>query len=220
MTMNTSFVPPHLHVPRSPARWNTQADPATWQWDAVSPLPPFILADGGGPAAQQTTTRVCYDDQALYVRFDCDDRDIWGSYTRRDDPIYDEEVVELFISPSAAAPTRYYEFEISPNGVLLDAIIHNPTSKRADLVIDTSWNPTIHWQAERADAAGRWCAILIIPWEVIAPVGELPNTWRANFYRIERPRDAAPEFSCWSPTLTEPADFHKPAFFGTLELGD
>ena len=53
---------------------------------------------------------------------------------------------------------------------------------------------------------------------MIAPAGELPDTWRANLYRIERPRDAAPEYSCWSPTLTDPADFHKPARFGVLRL--
>ena len=42
--------------------------------------------------------------------------------------------------------------------------------------------------------------------------------WRGNFYRIERPHDAEPEFSGWSPTMTDPADFHKPAYFGILEL--
>jgi hypothetical protein len=47
----------------------------------------------------------------------------------------------------------------------------------------------------------------------------IANCWRANFYRIERPHDAEPEFSCWSPTMSDPADFHKPAYFGVLEIG-
>ena len=59
-----------------------------------------------------------------------------------------------------------------------------------------------------------WWAELSIPWEKPSKI------WRANFYRVERPRDGAPEFTCWSPTLTNPADFHKPARFGLLELGD
>ena len=49
-------------------------------------------------------TQVCYNQQALFVRFDCDDRDIWGISTQRDDPIYDEEVVEVFIGPGEATP--------------------------------------------------------------------------------------------------------------------
>jgi hypothetical protein len=185
----------------------------------VSALPPFILANGSQPALQQTAARVCYDDDALYIRFDCWDRDIWGTYTQRDDPIYDQEVVEVFIAPGSAAPTRYYEFEVSPDGVLLDALIDNSTSRRADLRVDCAWDcPGLRWRAERDDAAGGWWAALAIPWQAIGPPGPPAIIWRANFYRIERPRDGEPEFSCWSPTYTEPADFHKPACFGILYL--
>jgi hypothetical protein len=210
---------PHLYVPPAPQSWNTQADPAAWNWADVPALSPFILADGSGPARQQTTARVCYDPQALYVRYDCNDTDIWGTYTRQDEAIYDEEVVEIFIGPGAADMVHYFEFQVSPNEVLLDARVHNPTWQRAELVVDVSWNcPGIRWRAGRDDQAGHWWAILIIPWAAIAPPGEFPWLWRANFYRIERPHHALPEFSCWSPTMTDPADFHKPAYFGVLEL--
>jgi hypothetical protein len=191
-----------------------------WPWESVPVLPPFILADGSGPAKQQTRARVCYDAEALYVRFDCDDRDIWGTCTQRNDPIYDEEVVEVFLGSGEADPVRYFEFEISPNGVLFDARIYNPTSQRSELEWDESWDcPGIRWQAARDDVANRWWAAIAIPWVAVGPPGDLPSVWRANFYRIERPRDAEPEYSCWSPTMTEPADFHKPAYFGVLELG-
>lgn len=209
---------PQLSVPRAPASWGAQAQ-AAWNWAGVPALPPFTLADGSGPAGQQTVARVCYDSQTLYARFDCDDRDIWGTYTRRDEPIYDEEVVELFLSPGEADPVRYFEFEVSPNGVLLDAAVYNPTGQRAELEVDFSWNcPGLRWQAVRDDAAGHWWALLAIPWAAVGASDKLPVVWRANFYRIERPRDAGPEFSCWSPTMTDPADFHKPAYFGLLKL--
>lgn len=210
---------PRWRVPRMPPSWDTQTDPATWDWADVPSLPLFILADGSGPATQQTVARVCFDSQALYVRYDCDDHDIWGTYTQRDEAIYDEEVVEIFVGPGEADPVRYFEFEVSPNEVLLDARIYNPTSQRTDLQLDIPWNcPGIRWRAGRDDAARHWWAVLVIPWAAVAPPGDLPPVWRANFYRIERPRDAAPEFSCWSPTMTDPADFHKPAYFGILEL--
>jgi hypothetical protein len=207
------------HVPRTPESWQTQADLSTWVWDEVPPLPPFTLADGSGPARQQTVTRVCYDDQALYVRFDCQDEDIWGTYTQRDEPLYDEEVVELFLAPGAEDPVSYYEIEVSPNGVLFDAQVYNPTSQRADMQVGLDWDcPGIRWEARRDDAARHWWATLVVPWSAVAPPGDLPIIWRANFYRIERPRSAEAEFSCWSPTLTQPADFHKPAYFGRLIL--
>jgi hypothetical protein len=217
--MNTPAELPHLIVPRAPASWEGRADAAATGWESVPALPPFRLADGSALAAQQTVVRACYDDWGLYARFECDDRDIWGSYTQRDDPIYDEEVVELFISAGAATPTRYYEFEVSPNGVLLDALIDNPTARRADMRVDFGWDCAgLRWQAGRDDAAGRWWALLGIPWAAIV-AADRPDESRANNYRIERPRDAPPEFSCWSPTYTAPADFHKPACFGILRLG-
>jgi hypothetical protein len=185
----------------------------------VPALLPFRLADGSGPAIQQARVRLCWDDGSLHVRFDCEDRDAWGTYRRRDDPVYEEEAVEAFLAPGEEVPARYFELEVSPLGVLFDARIDNPTSRRADMTGDPSWDcPGLRWAAGRGSVRQDWWAALSIPWRGIAPPGEPPRIWRANFYRIERPHDGEPEFSCWSPTLTQPADFHQPARFGFLEL--
>ena len=211
---------PRLLVPRVPASWDLSADLLSWRWDEVPQLPPFILADGSGVAQQQTIARVCRDSRALYVRFDCFDSDIWGTYTQRDDPIFDEEVVEVFLSCGPKLAQNYYEFEVSPNGVLLDARIHNPTALRRDLQVDCTWDcPGLRWQATRNDSGGRWQAILVIPWSSISGADSSAILYRANFYRIERSRGSGPEFSCWSPTFTAPADFHKPEYFGMLDIG-
>jgi Carbohydrate-binding family 9 len=192
---------------------------ASSSWRDLPALPPLLLADGSGPAAQQTSVRACWDEAALHIRFDCEDRDAWGTYQRRDEPVYEEEAVEVFLAPGEEDPTRYLEFEVSPLGVLFDARIHNPTSLRADLVADVAWDcPGIRWEVGRGTQRQDWWAVLVLPWAGIYPGGNLPLVWRANFYRIERPRDGSPEFSCWSPTLTRPADFHKPARFGVLTL--
>lgn len=208
-------------LPKTPKSWQLSSDPTHWDWEEIPALSPFNLYDNSGLATHQTITRVCCNQQALYLRFDCIDYDIWGTYTQRDEPIYDEEVVELFIGHGLENPINYYELQVSPNGVLFDAKISNPTSTRADLIVDTSWDcPEIQWLAKRNDADNHWMAMLVIPWEDITQEGTLPKVWRANFYRIERPRDAQPEYSCWSPTMAEPADFHKPAYFGILRLPD
>lgn len=187
-------------------------------WRALDAITPLILADGSAPAIQQTRVRMCCDERALYVRFDCDDRDIWGTLTQRDEAIYNEEVVEIFIGIGAEQPVNYFEFQVSPNGVLFDATIYNPTSTRDNLKWDETWLcPGIQWMAQRDDAKNSWWGAFAIPWASISD-GKIPQVCRANFYRIERPRDAAVEYSCWSPTLTEPADFHKPARFGFLEF--
>ena len=46
-----------------------------------------------------------------------------------------------------------------------------------------------------------------------------PGTvWRVNFYRIERGDET--EFTAWSPTYRDPADFHVPDCFGELVFVD
>jgi hypothetical protein len=188
-------------------------------WDDIPPLSPFLLADGSGPALHQTVARLCWDDEGLHVRFECEDRDAWGTLTRRDDPIWQEEAVEVFLAPGEEDPVRYAEFEVSPAGVLFDALIHNPTGLRTDMTADVAWDcPGLRWESGRGVERQDWWAVLSIPWAGVTPAGPVPRVWRANLYRIERPRDGAAEFSGWSPTLTAPADFHKPARFGVLEL--
>ena len=210
---------PTLHVPQVTTDWNAGADPFHWDWAQAAPLPPLLLADGSGPAQQQTVTRICYNRQMLFVRFDCADTDIWGTYTQRDDAIYDEEVVEIFIAPGDATPVDYYEFEVSPNGVLLEVFAHNPTGDRAQMQLDFTWDCAgLQWVAQRDDAQNQWRVIYALPWASIGAPADLPTIWRANFYRIDRPRNGEPEFSCWSPTMIDPADFHRPGYFGYLSL--
>ncbi|MFL6194171.1 MAG: carbohydrate-binding family 9-like protein [Thermoanaerobaculia bacterium] len=202
---------PRFAVPRRPAE--------PWSWEEIPCLPAFQLADAGAPAVHQTRARLCWDDEALHVRFDCEDLDAWGTFSRRDDPIWREEAVEVFLAPGPDDPVDYFEFEVSPLGVLFDATIHNPTSLRADLKGDPSWDcPGVRWSAGPGGLRQDWWAEISIPWRGLVPAGDIPRLWRANFYRIERPRGGEAEFSAWSPTRTAPADFHKPAYFGLLEL--
>ncbi len=220
--------PPRLRVPRidggafSPS--GTAAEGlATFPWERAAVAGPLLLANGSAAAAQATVVQVAWTDAALWVRFDCADRDAWGTYRRRNDPIYSEEAVEVFLAPGEADPHEYWELEVSPLGVIFAAHVHNPTWRRADLVADTSWPCRgLAWRAAPTGRNEDWQAAMAIPWPALVAPGRqgspLPRRWRANFYRIERPRDGAAELSCWSPTLTAPPDFHVPARFGLLEL--
>jgi len=219
---------PRWRVPRLPAETAAGGPLAGLPWRSIPPLSPFQLADGSGPARQQTAARLAWDDTALYIRFDCEDRDAWGTMRRRDDPVYQEEAVEIFLAPAPdpmdAAPAGYFELEVSPLGTLFDAWIDNPDSRRDTLRADPGWDcPGLRWETGRGEAREDWWAALALPWSSLMsdrpPGGPPPAVWRANLYRIERPRDGSPpEWSAWSPTLATPPDFHRPARFGYLEL--
>lgn len=203
-----------------PAAWQSVSDLSLLDWSLLPVLSPFILADGSRPASQQTSLRLGYTARYLFAHFSCQDHDIWGNYTRRDDPIYNEEAVEIFIAPGEKDPLDYFEFEVSPKGVLFDALIHNPDGKNnPHMSGNVSWDcPGIVWQVWQDDTQQRWWAALVIPWRSLTAEVELPKAWRANFYRIERPHGSDAEYSCWSPVMTPVADFHRPARFGIIRV--
>ncbi len=194
-------------------------------WEGIPTVGDFILSDGSGPARFQTHARMCWDDAHLYISFESIDPDIWGTFFERDEPIYEEEVVEAFIDPDSDLKV-YYEFQTSPHGTLFDAIIHNPTGDRKDMTGDTSWNCEGWKSSVRVDGTLSFRNDLDTSWTVewaipFASLGAMPHTppddgdeWRINLYRIDRtPKD---EYSCWSPTLAVPANFHVPTQFGKI----
>jgi hypothetical protein len=167
---------------------------------------------------QATALRVCHDGERLYLAFDCVDRDVWGTLRGRNAPIYEEEVVEAFLAPSRD-PRRYFELESSPLDAWWEGEIDNPDGRRQTMRTDLDWVCAGWQRAIRVGGAG-WSAEWAVPFAALgAPSPCGGERWRANFYRIERPRGAPPELSAWSPTFADPAEFHLPARFGVLEFG-
>jgi hypothetical protein len=189
-------------------------DASSW---SRAPVLALLRAQDGAEPRQATTVRIAHDVDALLVRFDCEDRDIWATHVRRDAPLWEEEVVELFIAPGEDDPSDYVEIEVNPLGAIFDARVTNPHGRRDTMRVDATWDAAGLKASVHRPSPGSWRAELVIPWGELC-AGTPPRVWRANFFRIERPRDEDPEFSCWSPTITNPPDFHKPASFGRLVL--
>jgi len=75
-----------------------------------------------GPARSPTSAKLTYDKNHLYIAIEACDKDIWATFTDRDDDLWYEDVLEAFFKPDDTKPT-YYEFEFSPRNVVLDLII-------------------------------------------------------------------------------------------------
>ncbi len=194
-------------------------------WSRVDPVGGFLLADGSGEPQLPTEVRACWDKRNLYLAFVAIDTDIWGKMRERDDPIYEEEVVEVFLC-SGGDVTRYYEFEFSPHNVVFDAKIECPESgDRSRMKADVGWDceglqsavAVVGTLDDARDVDERWTVEVALPFSQIGRDGRAPVEgvrWRMNLYRIDRGGEG--EFSCWSPTLADPPNFHVPARFGHL----
>ena len=178
-------------------------------------LPRLQLKDAvnGGEPRLSTSVRVGLREGILLVRFDARDAGVVATLTERDGPLWTEDVVEVFLSPEDP-PRLYYEFEVNPLGALFDARVESPDLSRATMRVEPTWTcPGFSARVRRSRQA--WSALLRIPLAPMAP-GQIPSSWRANFYRVDRGKPE--EYSAWSPTFADPPDFHVPERFGSLSL--
>ena len=68
-----------------------------------------------------TVAQIAYDQDNLYIAFTCNDPDVWGDFTERDQHLWTEEAVEVFIDTDTILNT-YVEIEVTPNNILLTVI--------------------------------------------------------------------------------------------------
>jgi len=182
-------------------------DPA---WKSATPLTLVDSLDGR-PTQLRTTARLTWDDEALYVAFECEDPDVWGTFRKRDDPIYTQEAVEIFIDADGDGKT-YDEIEVSPHNVVFDAYF--PARRQGmDLSWDSGLQSAVKVNGTVDDASDRdqgWTVEMRIPLARLHSVPRLPpqpgDRWRFNLYRLEMPDRKNAQGQAFSPLFV--GDFH------------
>jgi hypothetical protein len=187
-----------------------------WAIPAACSRAALRRATDGETPRLPTSVAVYFDEEYLTVVFSGTDDDVVATYLEHDAPLYEEDVVELFLAPDQ--PTRYFEIEVNPLGTTFDAIIDSPDGVRATMKTDLAWSCERLFAAIRRDGSAV-DTVIRVPFSSLGRSAPSNNeTWRANFYRIDRGTARAAEFSAWCPTLKTPADFHVPAAFGVLRF--
>lgn len=175
----------------------------------------------GAPTTRRTTFRMKYDGTNLYVGFWCEDPDVWGTLLKKDDPIYNEEVVEVFFDADGDGKT-YNELQVSPHNVNFDASF---VARRSDLETAMKWESGMKTAVfikgtldDGSDQDEFWSAEMQIPIASLTSVPRLPqpgDRWRFNAYRLEHlVHGKSIEGQSFSPLFV--GDFHALPRFGWL----
>ena len=135
-------------------------------------------------------------DEYFYFAFACQDADMWSIFTAEDDPLWSEEVVEIFIDPDGDGK-HYLEVEVSPSNVVVDLLIYS---------VSPQWQSFKDWDIAGLKTAVQthgtvndslqldhgWTVEIAIPWAAMTDSvtgGARPtdgDIWRLNLYHIER----------------------------------
>ncbi len=192
-------------------------------WAAVPSVGPFKFSWHTRGEQEQTTARLLWDDEYLYVSYVCDDAHISAEFTERDEPVYRDDCVELFTAPNPNRPLDYFNFEMNVRAALLDQ--HHPEGRFSGL--KDEWNSSGVKVAARIagtlnedrDRDCYWVLEAAIPWSNFAGVAEsLPpqpgDVWRLNLNRCGGKTNE--QYSQWSSSATPKPDFHVPERFGQV----
>ncbi len=203
-----------------------KADDPLWQQAAVITL---ADADTGKPPHQATTVRLLYNQKYLYVAYVCAADTVRATLSKRDEPLYTEDVVETFLAPSGSFRS-FYEIEVSPLNTILDSyqlsysltdgsyrkLSFNPAYTCTDLLTKVFVDGVLN----QARGAKRWTVEKAIPFtSIVGRDNIVPNAgdrWRANFCRIDFSAPDEPAFSSWSPLGGH--DFNRSYRFGWIEF--
>lgn len=173
----------------------------------------------GFPFRPETTAWVAADENHLFVRFDVVGPGLKAEFDRLNEPVWQDSCVEVFLA--TADGQGYRNFELNCTGTLLSAF---QTARGVDTepISETDAGTVLR---HASVAPGRfteipgehsWSVTAGIPFALLG-YDSRPRMLRGNFYKCA---DGSrwPHYLCWSPIDTPAPDFHRPEFFGTLEL--
>jgi hypothetical protein len=191
-------------------------------WAKAPSIRTFLSNRDAAPAPFKTRAMVLYDDTFIYFSFSSEDENVWATMRERDQHLWNEEVVEVFLQADPAQ-RNYIEIEVNPLGTVLDIYL---LDRRKNLPY-RSWNSEkLRWAVRvdgTVDGVGGdrgWTCEIALPLEDVVTAPNRPprpgDRWRMNLFRVEsRPRAAG---AAWSPTMQ--GDFHVPSMFGEIIFSD
>lgn len=141
------------------------------EWEGAASSADFVqkFPREGAEPSEQTTLRLSYDDDAVYVAFECRQTTapIVARLARRDTPVPSDSVTVTL--GTRADGRSAFEFSVNAAGVLTDGVRFNDTSYSAE------WDE--NWQASTAATDSGWSAELRIPLRILRFAAVPDQAW-------------------------------------------
>lgn len=160
--------------------------------------------------------KLCYDDEALYVHLEAEEKNIRATFTGLLDEVCEDSCLEFFFAP-IDGDRRYFNIEMNPNGAMYLGF-GECCERLVRLICE---EPVIRPVINRTESG--WDVTYAIPFEFVrrffptfAPTAG--TVAHGNFYKCGGKTDPK-HHMCWSPVVPRPFSFHNPDIFGALYFG-
>ncbi len=209
-------------------------------WEAAPWTDAFVDIEGNlKPRPRyQTRAKMLWDDQYFYVAAQLEEPHVWGTLTKHDAVIFQDNDFEIFIDPDGDNH-EYYEIEINALNTEWDLLLKKPYRDGGPAV--DAWEipglkTAVHVEGTLNDARNKdqfWSVEFAIPWKVLAEHAHRPapphdgDQWRINFSRVEWQHDIRDgkyrkipgtheDNWVWSPQGV--VDMHRPETWGSVQF--
>jgi hypothetical protein len=179
-----------------------------------------------------------WDDVYLYVGAQLDEPHVWGTLTKRDVVIFQDNDFEVFIDPDGDNHD-YYELEVNALNTVWDLLMKKPY-RDGGLAV-TQWDITglktaVHVNGtlnDPSDVDKGWSVEIAMPWSSLAEFAHHPSPpregdqWRMNLRRVEwtheiidgkyrKIQEMAEDNWVWSPQGV--INMHAPEHWGYVQF--
>ncbi|HEV3345141.1 MAG TPA: sugar-binding protein [Pirellulales bacterium] len=186
----------------------------------------------------RTRAKMLWDAEYFYVAAEMEEPHVWGTLTKRDSVIFQDNDFEVFIDPDGDNHA-YYEVEINALNTCWDLFLPRPYKDGGHA--DGEWDipglrTAISVQGTLNDPSDRdtgWTIEIALPWRALREFAHRPapprdgDQWRVNFSRVEwRHEIAAGKYQktantrednwVWSPQGI--VDMHRPERWGYVQF--
>ncbi len=195
-------------------------------WVATDVTPRLVNPMTGADGLFETTVRVLFDAERIYLGYDVKDTFLKSSFTKTDEHLWEQDTIEVMLDPDGDGK-NYFEVQVSPQGVVFDT--RYDTVRQPRPFGDVAWSSQATAKAVAAGTANDdesdqgYVVEMSMPWSAFN-VGPTPATvpsegsgWRVNFYVMDSQRDAQRAVAWSAPRVP---DFHTPQRFGTVTFGE
>lgn len=240
------YIPPRGYVcfrTTSPLTIDGKLDETAWQQAPWTD--DFVDIEGDAQPAPRfrTRARMLWDEEFFYIAAELEEPHVWGTLTRHDSVIFQDNDFEVFVDPDGDGH-NYGEFEINALNTGWDLRLPIPYKDGGSA--DDAWEiPGLKTAVgvdgtlnDPRDTDQRWTVELAFPWKVLRALQAQPVTsgmiaprdreqWRVNFSRVEwlhevvdggyRKVPNRPENNwVWSPQYT--VNMHRPETWGVVQF--
>lgn len=211
---------PELHVHRAASAPHIDGELSEWS-EAVR-TETFVNTMDGAHESLAPSARMMWDERALYLAFEVEDRFLRASGQQRDDHLWEEDCVELMLDPDGDEQ-RYLELQVSPGNVVFDTWFD--TYRAPQPFGHVTWTSglesavRVHGVVGDDEADDGYDVEIAIPWTAFTVAGrdgsppEEGETFRIQLYVLDT-REEGQWGVGWSAPLV--GDFHVPSRFGRV----